>query len=241
MIKILCALMIVVITADIAFCTTYSSMKFKCSVCGTEKEYRVLTSTNAFGPSDLDTRPPEMQRSTMPMWVQECPECGYAASEISDSCDVSPDFLKSEAYITCEGHKLKSPLASRFYKVSMIQKECGNIRGAFFAVLHGAWACDDAKDMAGALACREKAASFADELIADESLNASQRENIMLMRADILRRAGRFEDVIRLYSGVKFSGKKNNLEVMNAVLKFELELARKEDSRCYTIKDALRE
>ncbi len=234
MVKILCALMIVVMFAEGAFCTTFSSKKFKCSVCGTEKEYRVLTSTNAFGPSDLDTRPPEMQRSTMSMWIQECPECGYVADEISDPCEVSPDFLKSEGYLSCEGHELKSALASKFYKQCMIAKECGNIREAFFVALHSAWACDDAKDYAGALACREKAASLADELIDGGTLNASERENIML------RRAGRFKDVIRLYSDVKFSGDDNNLEVMNAVLEFELELARRKDTTCYTIQDALR-
>ena len=239
MFKIFCALMIVVMFADGAFCTTYSSKKFKCSVCGTEKEYRVLTSTNAFGPSDLDTRPPEMQRSTMSMWVQECPSCGYVADEISDPCEVSPEFLKSEGYLTCEGHKLKSKLASSFYRLSMIQQESNHIMGAFFAMLHGAWACDDAKDYAGALACREKAASLATELIDGGTLKASGRENIMLMRADILRRAGRFEDVIRLYSDVKFEAEGNNLEVMNAVLEFELELARRKDTTCYTVKDAL--
>ncbi|MBQ3398456.1 MAG: hypothetical protein IJG51_06180 [Synergistaceae bacterium] len=241
--KELCfALLIVLVTSSSAFSTTMSARKYKCSVCGAEDEYRVITSTNAFGPADLDLRPPEMQRSTMPLWVQECSECGYTASEISDACGVNPDFLKSEGYISCEGMKFKSKLAAKFYRQYMIARECGKTREALFAVLHSAWSCDDEKDSANAKLCREKAASLAGELIAGGSLIGSQRENIMLMRADILRRAGHFEEVISQYSDVKFvGGGRNNPEVMNAIVKFQVEKALKEDAGCYTIADALGE
>ena len=46
-----------------------------CAVCGAMHEYRILTSTNAFGSPDLDLRPPMMKRGTMHLWVQECPSC----------------------------------------------------------------------------------------------------------------------------------------------------------------------
>ena len=60
------------------------------------------------------------------------------------------------------------------------------------------------------------------------------------MRADILRRAGHFEEVIRGYSNVKFSGKTgNNYEVMNKVVKFEVEKAKERDVKCYTVSDVL--
>ncbi len=40
--------------------TTVFPQTVKCSVCGAENEIMVVGSTNAFGPTDLDTRPPEM-------------------------------------------------------------------------------------------------------------------------------------------------------------------------------------
>ncbi|MBQ9390284.1 MAG: hypothetical protein IJR27_06610 [Synergistaceae bacterium] len=238
--EICIALLTVLIFTGTAFSTTFSGVKSKCSVCGTENEFSVLSSTNAFGPSDLDLRPPEMKRSTMPMWVQECSNCGYAASDIKDPLGTSPEFLKSEGYISCEGTAFKSRLAARFYRQYMIARKCDDPMTAFNAALHAAWSCDDADDYEGAKICREKAAVLAEKLIADERLNESGRESITLMRADILRRAGHFEEVIRGYSNVKFSGKTgNNYEVMNKVVKFEVEKAKERDVKCYTVSDVL--
>ena len=46
--------------------TTVFPQTVRCSVCGAENEMMVVASTNTFGGTmDLDTRPPEMKRSTM--------------------------------------------------------------------------------------------------------------------------------------------------------------------------------
>ncbi len=233
------ALLIVCITVSIAWATTTARKKYKCFMCGAEHEYRVIASTNAFGSSDLDLRPPEMQRSTMRFWVQECPSCGYAASEVSDSCDVPAEFLKSDEYISCDGIAFTSDLAKRFYRQYMILLAGKEIQAAFYAVLHAAWSCDDAGDVNNAVLCREKADTLAAEILETVELADAQRETLMLMRADILRRSGHFEDVARIYSGVKFSGK--NSDTMNAVLQFQLEKAQQKDTGCYTIMKALGE
>ena len=57
--------------------TTVYHQNITCAICGTEFEYTGIASTNAFGPTDLDTQPPEMERSTIDAWVQRCPQCGY--------------------------------------------------------------------------------------------------------------------------------------------------------------------
>lgn len=62
--------------------TTLASTSKKCLVCGTVSQFSALQSTNSFGYSDLDFRPAEMKRSTMPYWIQECPCCGYVSSDI---------------------------------------------------------------------------------------------------------------------------------------------------------------
>ena len=38
-----------------------------CAVCGALHEYRILTFTDAIGSPDLDLRPPQMKRGTMPV------------------------------------------------------------------------------------------------------------------------------------------------------------------------------
>lgn len=73
-----------------------------------------MTSTSTWGYPDLDLRPSEMQRSSMFAWLQECPHCGYVARDIEQThINVAPDFLKSEEYLTCEGHDFKSDFGQK--------------------------------------------------------------------------------------------------------------------------------
>jgi endogenous inhibitor of DNA gyrase (YacG/DUF329 family) len=62
--------------------TSYGSKTVKCSVCGQDSEQGIIMSTNSFGSMDLDMRPPEMERSSMDLWLQECPHCGYVANSL---------------------------------------------------------------------------------------------------------------------------------------------------------------
>ncbi len=78
--------------------TTLYEKKAQGSVCGTENEYTGIGSTNALGSLDLDTRPPEMERSTIFTWVQRCPECGYCASDVSITRPRAQAVVNGEEY-----------------------------------------------------------------------------------------------------------------------------------------------
>ena len=45
--------------------TTYYEKEIICAICKNKNTYEMTSSFNALGSCDLDTRPPEMQRSTM--------------------------------------------------------------------------------------------------------------------------------------------------------------------------------
>lgn len=77
--------------------------KLRCAVCGRASEHQVLASTNTMGPPDLDLRPEEMQRSTMNVWVQRCPHCGYCARSIEDETEGAAEYLRGEAYAKLSG------------------------------------------------------------------------------------------------------------------------------------------
>ena len=92
------------------------SITKKCVLCDREYEYRELASTNAFGACDLDLRPPEMKRSTMPLWVEECPFCGYISSDVSklpvDATEIRKviDFISKESFQRAEEKVFESEL-----------------------------------------------------------------------------------------------------------------------------------
>jgi hypothetical protein len=52
--------------------TTIFEEEVTCAVCGAKQTVQEMGSTSSFGPMDLDTRPPPLQRGTMEMWVHRC-------------------------------------------------------------------------------------------------------------------------------------------------------------------------
>ena len=172
-----------------------------------------------------------MQRSTMAYWVQECPECGYAAYKVSDPCTIDAEFLKSEEYRTCDGITFDSELAKTFYRQYKITLKEGKIKDAFFAALHAAWACDDDRDVTNAEKCRLLAIPLITKLI-DE--NDAEKENLILIKADLLRRTQRFNELIAEYRNIRFES-----DTLNKVIAFQIAKAQEMDAFCYRVADAV--
>lgn len=200
-----------------------------CAVCGAKNEFHVLGSFSTFGPPDLDLRPAEMKRSTMPFWVQKCPSCGYVASQISDPTPVAEEWLKTEKYTTCNGISFSSDLAKEFYQQFMIASQSKDTKTAFFALLHAAWACDDREDEENAKHCRQTACLLAEKLLSSER---KKDENLSLIRADLLRRTGQFARLIDEYRNAQYSE-----ELLNKIIAFQLEKAKAQDTSLYRVED----
>lgn len=162
-------------------------------------------------------------------WLQECPHCGFVARDIEQThVKVAPDFLKSDEYLTCEGHDFKSDLAKRFYGHYLISK-ANNIHDvAFYSLLHCAWVCDDNNDDF-AVDIRKLALKSLDKV---DAKNDDERDNLKLIKADLLRRSLQFDELIGEFKDVFFEDK-----IKNEVINFQLELAAKKDSGCYAIED----
>ena len=167
--------------------------KRTCAVCGTVNDYIELASTNTMGGPDLDFRPAEMMRSTMGLWIQTCRKCGYVSTKIDEPCILPAEWFRSERYRTSDGLEFVSPLADEFYKQYMICRENSDTEKALEAVLHAAWACDDANDIENAVICRKLAIDSASELIDG---NSEDRTLLLLLKADLLRRIGDFDRLV---------------------------------------------
>lgn len=94
--------------------TTFSTATVTCGACGSNFQHNVLASTNRFGSMDLDARPPEMERSTMIAWVQQCPTCGYCAKDVSQFSDQQREVLNSREYRQHLADRSLPALAGRF-------------------------------------------------------------------------------------------------------------------------------
>ena len=200
-----------------------------CFVCKKESSHPVIASTHAFGSPDLDTRPPEGQRSTMHCWLQICPHCGYAASYISKETPVTKAFIESRIYQECDGNLFFDPLAQNFFRQFLLAKKGENDKTAFFALLHAAWACDDNQETYGAIRCRRLAVAQLEKWLALPDRDVDD-ETLLLIKADLLRRSYDFVTVVSEFETMTMKN-----EFHQKMIDFQVALAKKEDAGRYTI------
>jgi tetratricopeptide (TPR) repeat protein len=236
--------------------TTLRNVEKKCAICGKVNSYTGMFSTNAFGSPDLDTRPPEMQRSTINLWIQTCPNCGYSAPDISQKIPKSEEIVYSDDYRKQLNSSEFPKLANSFLCYSLIIENLEEYSKAGWACLHASWVCDDAKYIDAAKICRKKSFTlfmkakmngqkFTEQLGAEEAI-----------MVDVLRRAGEFEKALEIAEeGLKKLDEnsssfcksdntsdllKNPEEIIKTILKFQIELINKKDVGCYTVEDAVK-
>lgn len=209
--------------------TTIDDVNVKCSVCDNTVEQTMIMSTSQFGYKDLDTRPSEMYRSTIGMWINECPRCGYVASSVDEELTIDENYLNTEEYKTCDHIDFKSLIAPMFYKQYLIEKKKSEDIEAFYAMLHCAWACDDVGDSSNSKLTRKIAVELVDKII---NIPDIKTNGLILMKADLLRRSGEFEELIKQYEDLTLDD-----EYLNKILRFQVEKARQKDDACYTLKE----
>lgn len=193
----------------------------KCPICENEFEIYELASTNHMGSPDLDLRPPEMARSTMDAWTHECIKCGYVSSDFEKTPEITEEFLQNDKYKSCDDLNFKNHLSEIFYRQHMISN---NVKEKFYSLLYCAWACDDEYDEKNAVLMRNKCLDEIDFLDLDDDMK--------IIKADLMRRSNRFDDVIREFSTISFEE-----DIYNRICDFQVEKALKRDNGCYKIED----
>lgn len=218
--------------------TTQSAVESRCAVCGKASTQGIITSTNAFGSPDLDLRPPSMERYTIDHWVQECPHCGYCASEIDELIAGAAEMIESEEYRTILNNpdKHDSHLISQFLCASALFEHAGLLVEAAQSALYAAWATDDA-DGAGeeAVRARKRILQLIDELHArGEHMEKDPVSETMRM-IDVARRAGEFDQANRLIAELA------NVEdpLFRTLVAFQGERVQAGDTKAYTVKEAI--
>ena len=208
--------------------------QIKCSVCGYSSEQVVVCSTNQIGSPDLDLRPPQMERSTLQYHVQECPFCSYAnrSIELKPPKGMTLDWLRSEAYQSCDKLNLISMQEKKFYHYYLICKKQNRLANLFYALRDTIWICDDNNDSEIASFLRIKAAPMARKLY-KRTLNPIYK----VIECDMLRRAGKFDEVKSFNHVFTFRDRR----LLNQILDYERKKAAECNSCCFTIAEVLEE
>ena len=215
--------------------TTLLHESIKCSVCKQKSDQRVIGSTNTFGSMDTDTRPPEMERSTMPFWVQKCTNCGYCSLDLSNEIDGAKKNIKQDEYISILNNKAYPELARQFLCNAYLLKESKEFRSAGYRYLNAAWVCDDENMKPESIFCRKQALKMFDLNIENnKELSNDDISSEKLLMTDIARRAEMFEQAY--YHKVDGYDKTAD-NVLIKIFDFQEKLIEKKDSGCHNVEE----
>lgn len=196
-----------------------------CSVCGNKSVQTVLAKSKpATGAPDLDIRPAGEPRHYLKYMVMECPHCGYCAPSLDRPFDDTREYLESEEYKTCGGIISANEAAAKLTKNALVFMKNHNYKDAVRGYLSAAWEFDDENDERLAKECRKRAVQIMDE----HPAAFKGDNNYKLLKADLLRRSGEFDRVIREYEGTAFPS-----QIMTAIAFFEVHLAASMDSAAH--------
>jgi hypothetical protein len=205
--------------------TTVSRKFMKCSVCGEDSQHEMLASTNSFGSMDLDTRPPEMERSTITYWVYECPHCGYISDSLDKPILCDKKYLNTSEYKNFPDTFPIFELTRQFVRKARISVQEADYVKAFWDYLHAAWTSDDQEDSKWQFELRMLALQMIDKF-----KDQDMKDGIRVLRADLLRKTRQFKRLMQEYENVSFDS-----DLLNKIVHFQILKAQDGDTKTYTV------
>ena len=172
--------------------STFFKANRKCAICGKEHTFTVVGSTNAMGYMDLDTRPPEMKRSTLPYEIQLCDDCFYANYDIEEKIpEFDKKILNASNYLAVAKDESINKTARAFILAAYTYQVVGSVLKAGIYYLNASWIFDDIKDEARAVRTRVRALK-----LLSEHVEKTADVNIAVLTVDLQRRIGDFDGAV---------------------------------------------
>jgi hypothetical protein len=169
------------------------SQLLACGNCGAESRYPVLVHAEELEPPDLDTRPGEPLRSSLPYWMKRCAFCGYCADDIASIHEMAGPVVDSAAYQAQLKDERFPEKANEFICHALILERLGQYADAGWTCLHAAWVCDDGAFPQAADLCRKMALrAWNVGKTKGQSFHESHVSEFLIV-SDVHRRLGEFE------------------------------------------------
>lgn len=173
----------------------------------------------------------------MDLWVQSCPDCGYAADDISAADPQAASIVRSPDY-----KKLRSdpavPAPARAFLCYAHLLDVLKLRSdAGWSYLHAAWVCDDTGAIDAAVCCRVRAvAVWKRGKAAGQSFGDGLPSEFALI-TDVYRRTGQFEHaLVAASAGLELE---DLPPALDAVLRRQLVLIQSRDAASHSLKELL--
>ncbi len=215
--------------------TVYLSDR-QCFICGARSKHPLVNfSIGNIETRDLDGRPTHILRSSVYLWIQRCPSCGYCAPEITEGSEEDRSIVYSNEYITQLKDNSYPETANAFLCYSLLMRNRKLFADAGWSAVFASWVCDDNQYQESASKCRAIAIEMfnAARREGQEFADSKDREDIYLI--DLYRRCFQFDKAAFLCDKAL---EKEHPEKILDLLYFERELIDKYDSAPHSESEA---
>ncbi len=206
----------------------------ECALCHKISTHGAIMSISIFGAPDLDTRPPEMARSTIDTQVQRCPFCEYCAPDISKSIKKASKIIRTEQYQQQLNNNKFPELANSFLCCALIEEKTGEYSKAGWSCVQAAWVCDDKSSICEAEECRKEAITLFQKARKKRQRFANKSGIEEVVFIDLARRSNQFELALKLCNNAL---EKNPGRLITGTLKFQKQLIINKDADSHTMEE----
>ena len=213
--------------------TTAMPRHVTCGLCNSVVEVFELASTNRFGSPDLDLRPPPLARHTLEYQISRCPECGFAAVDLSQPCTGDADLVVGDTYRSILESD-QPELAKSFACASTLHQARGDDVSASACSLRAAWVCDDEQHAERAVEHRAACAELLTRALDQEEAEAQETVGITVVLIDVLRRARLFDEAMERCRALLADA---NASDLSDVARFQARLIEQRDDACHKLNE----
>lgn len=218
--------------------TTLFDKEVECSVCGEKSTHMVIGSTNSFGSPDLDTRQPEMQRSTIYHWIQRCPKCGYCASDLSECGENTKEIVNSKEYQNISSSSEMPVTAASFLARSYELEQQQAYSDSAWKAIHAAWICDDNNNIESSTKCRKQAIALIEKANNHGQIFIDQAGANEAIIIDLMRRSGMHQQALELSKSIK---NEDIEEIILQIIQYQEVLIAKNDTAAHIMSEVIGE
>jgi len=168
--------------------------------------------------------------------IQCCPSCGYCAEQIGQRPRGARRAIESIVYRDVLENARMPELARQYFCAALVAEAAELRDQASSHFLSAAWACDDSGATEQARICRNRAAEMLAKAIEWGDV-PSESPVVHGVRADMLRRAGRYDEAVEALSSID-SGDGGEATQAATVLAYIRELAEARDDGPHSVAEA---
>ncbi|MBN1575801.1 MAG: hypothetical protein JW913_04570, partial [Chitinispirillaceae bacterium] len=173
--------------------------------------------------------------SSVYLWIQRCPSCGYCAPEIVQGDEADREIVRGEVYLTQLKNSSFPETANAFLCYSLIMRNRKLFADAAWAAVFASWICDDNGYSESAYQCRGSAIDLFEAARRNQQDFADSKDQEEIYLIDFHRRRSQFDIAAKLCNEAL---EKEHPDQFLDILYFERELIDNRDSAAHSDREA---